>query len=113
VSAEKTRIMYIENKSSGISGPGRIGRVTFSKTGKTLRYRGLSFQSLKGDGFKSNYFELESGDHYWISGPHKDGGDRLYPGPVEIDEDIADEYWTDIRGRKPKTATTRRAKTAS
>ena len=96
--------MYIENKSGdGISGPARIGRVTFSKTGRTLRYKDLEFQSLKGRGFKSNYVELASGDEYWISGPHKDGGDRLYPGAVEIDEDVAEEYWTEIRGRTPKS----------
>ena len=32
----KTRIMYIESKGAGLSGPARIGRVTFSKTGATL-----------------------------------------------------------------------------
>lgn len=101
MSVTKSRIMYIENKSEGISGPARIGRVTFSKTGKTLHYKNLAFRSQKGSGFKSNFFEIESGDAYWISGPHKDGRDRLYPGPVEIDADIADEYWSDIRGRKP------------
>lgn len=69
----KTRIMYIESKGRGLTGPARIGRVTFSKTGATLTYAGRSFQSLKGDGFKSNYFDVESGEHYWISGPKKNG----------------------------------------
>ena len=35
-----SRIMYIESKGDGITGPARIGRVTFSKSGKTLYYRG-------------------------------------------------------------------------
>ena len=38
---------------------------------------------------------------YWISGPRKDGQDRLYPQstqPVEIDEDVREEYWRTIRG---------------
>ncbi len=102
----KSRIMYIENKSEGLNGPARIGRVTFSKTGKSLTYRGLTFRSQKGAGFKSNYFEVESGDSYWISGPHKDGRDRLYPSsvPVEIDEDVAKEYWASMRERKPQPA---------
>ncbi len=69
----KTRIMYIESKAGGLVGPARIGRVTFSKTGATLHYGGKSFQSLKGRGFKSNYYEIESGEPYWISGPRKDG----------------------------------------
>ena len=43
----KPRVMYIENKSTGLSGPARIGRVTFSKTGKSLYYRGRRFQTLR------------------------------------------------------------------
>lgn len=93
-----SRIMYIEDKQGGLTGYARIGRVTFSKTGKTLYYRGLRFQSLKGAGYKSNYFEIESGDEYWISGPKKNGQDTLYPDRVEIDEDVRLEYWRDIRG---------------
>ena len=91
---ERSRIMYIENKSRGLEGEARIGRVYFSKSGKTLYYRGLRFQSLKGSGFKSNYYEVESLDEYWISGPRKDQNDRLYGGNrgVVIDEDIGDEY---------------------
>lgn len=92
------RIMYIEDKSGGITGPARIGRVSFSKTRATLYYAGHSFQSQKGRGFKSNYFETESGAEFWISGPRKDGMDRLYPGVVEIDTDIREEYWVTVRG---------------
>ena len=44
----KERIMYIENKSEGLSGDARIGRVTFSRTGKTLYYRGRSLATLRG-----------------------------------------------------------------
>jgi len=93
-----TRIMYIESKSSGINGPARIGRVSFSQTGKTIYYEGKVYQSLNGTGFKANYYEVETGDQYWISGCRKDGQDRLYPGIVEIDGDVREEYWTDIRG---------------
>ena len=96
----KTRIMYVENKSSGLNGPARIGRVSFSKTGRTIYYGGKAFRSLKGRGFKSNYVEIESGEEYWISGPRKDGNDRLYGGSqdVVIDQDVAAEYWATIRG---------------
>jgi hypothetical protein len=92
--------MYIELKAGGSTGPARIGRVSFSKTGRTLYYRGRSFQSLKGSGFKANYVDVETGEHYWISGPKKDGSDRLYAErtPVEMDEDVRTEYWTKIRG---------------
>jgi len=97
---ERSRIMYIEDKSSGLEGDARIGRVYFSKTGKTLYYRGLIFQSLKGSGFKANYFEVESGNQFWISGPRKDKNDRLYGGNrgVEIDDDVREEYEAYIKG---------------
>jgi len=36
----KTRIMYIERKDDGINGPARIGRVSFSKSRRSLYYRG-------------------------------------------------------------------------
>jgi hypothetical protein len=89
--------MYIESKGEGLSGPGRIGRVTFSKSGKSIYYRGKMFQSLKGSGFKANYFDSETGEQFWISGCKKDGSDHLYGGTIEIDEDVREEYWTDIR----------------
>ena len=97
----KTRIMYIEYKGGDISGPARIGRVTFSKSGKSLYYQGRCFETLAGRGFKANYFDVATGEQYWISGCKKDGTDRLYSGVTEIDEDVAEEYWTEIRG-EPK-----------
>ena len=96
----KSRIMYIESKSGGLTGPARIGRVTFSKSGATLYFRGQAFRSLKGDGFKSNYYNVETGERYWISGPHRDGRDALYATHVMpgIDDDVREEYLRDIRG---------------
>ena len=93
--------MYIEDKSEGLNGPARIGRVAMSKSGRSLHYGGRTFRSLSGGGSKANYFDVETGDHFWISGPRKDGKDRLYEGsakPVEIDADVSDEYWKELRG---------------
>ena len=100
----KSRIMYIENKAEGLSGAARIGRVTFSKSGKSIYYKEKEFRSLKGSGFKANYFEVESGDEYWISGPKKDASDRLYGEriPIEIDEDVREEYWSKTRKQPHK-----------
>jgi hypothetical protein len=67
------RIMYIEDKSGGLVGPARIGRVTSSKRGKTLYYAGQSFYSLAG--------------HDGLYG-HR---------PTPIDDDVREEYWTVIR----------------
>jgi hypothetical protein len=92
--------MYVERKSAGLSGPARIGRVTFSRTGRTIYYRGQTFQSLNGRGFKANYYDTATGDEYWISGPRRDGRDHLYGGGgrTAIDEDCREEYWSAVRG---------------
>ena len=96
----KTRIMYIELKAGSLTGEARIGRVSFSKTGRTIYYGNRSFRSIKGIGFKSNYYDIETYEEYWISGPKKDGSDRLYGErlPIYIDADVQEEYWRDIRG---------------
>jgi hypothetical protein len=106
----KPRIMYIENKtaqppgSNGVAGPARIGRVEFSKSGKTIYYGGRSLFSVWKSGYKYNYIDEENGDQYWISGPRRDGEDGLYGyRPTPIDEDVREEYWTLIR-RKPDSA---------
>src|SRR2546430_4663131 len=64
----KTRIMYIEDKSSGLSGPARIGRVEMTKLGKTIHYRGRTFRTLRGTGFKANYCDVETGEEFWYPG---------------------------------------------
>jgi hypothetical protein len=95
----QTRIMFIENKDgeSNLTGDARIGRVTFSKTGKSIHYNGQTFERIRG--FKANYRDIETGDSYWISGCKENGEDMLYGErlPILIDEDVREEYWTNIR----------------
>lgn len=69
-------------------------------TARELALQTALLQRLKGNGFKGNYFEIESGESYWISGPKRDGSDRLYGErlPIEIDDDVRVEYWTTLRG---------------
>lgn len=105
--------MYIENKGGelvpnpwgegmiagsegALRGPSRIGRVTFSKTRRSLTYNGRTF--AKANGYKANYL-CETGEWFWISGPKKNGADALYATnvPTEIDEDVREEYWREIR----------------
>lgn len=93
----KYEIMYIEEKSGVASLEATIGKVFLSKTGKTLEFNGRKFQSLKGRGYKANYFDIETGGHYWISKCRKDGNDALYKTKVFVDEEIREEYWITIR----------------
>lgn len=104
MSGKTTRIVYIERKSDqGDRGPALIGRVSFSKSGRTIYYRGLELRSCKGRGIGANYYEEATGDEYWVSGPKKNGQDRHWAGRgvVNIDSDVAEEYWRDIRNCDP------------
>jgi hypothetical protein len=92
------RIMYIECKSGGSDGPGRIGWVEMSRSTRSYYYAGRRFQKTK-SGYKYNCLDAETGEEYWISGPKKNGTDKLYGGVVEIDEDARVEYWTTVRKR--------------
>ena len=97
----KFRIMYIEDKSKGLNGPARIGRVRLSKTGETLYYAGRTFAALRGSGLKANFRDVETAQPFWIAKARKGGDDRLYKGagdPPVIDEDVAEQYWRDVRG---------------
>jgi hypothetical protein len=89
--------MVVDPNKGGLTGPARIGRVTFNRTGKTLFYDGKRFH--RSEGFKSNYVCEETGERYWISGPKKRGGDALYATNMttKIDDDVREEYWTQIR----------------
>jgi hypothetical protein len=80
----------------------RIGRVQFSKTGRTLYYAG---RELRGMG-QPWYADVETGERLLVQRARPDGLDRRGPSynsgsfPAEIDEDVRDEYWTAIR-REP------------
>lgn len=100
------RIMYVECKGDGLVGPGRIGRVEMTRSARSFIYGGRRLEKYKG-GFKDNCFDVETMEKYWVSGPKKNGQDRLYGGMVEIDEDARVEYWTTIR-KKPECVNLRR-----
>lgn len=92
------RIMYIECKADGIDGPGRIGWVEMTRTTRSYYYNGKRYLKVR-SGYKYNCVEEDTGRQFWISGPKKRGGDKLYGGVIEIDEDARIDYWTKIRGK--------------
>jgi hypothetical protein len=91
----KTEIKYIELKSGfSNNGPAWIGLVSFSKTGKTIYFDGKAFQSLDGMGINGNYFDIESGEEYWISGVKKNRSDRhkVGGGKIFVEKRILNDY---------------------
>jgi hypothetical protein len=87
--------MYIVRMDSGPETRiqwARIGRVKFSKTGRTLYYDG---RVLRSHG-QPWYYDTETGESFSI---HPAPRRFKYPSsiPAEVDEDVQVEFWTTIR----------------
>lgn len=72
----------------------RIGWVRFSKTGRTVYYRGRSLCRAKGGGVRGNFFDAETGEAFWISGVKRRGSNAHWAEQtsIAVDEDAIDEY---------------------
>ena len=89
------RLMYIENKDGDIDGiAARIGWVKFSKTGKTVYYRGRELVSIGGRGVRGNFLDETTREEYWVSGVKRRGSNTHWAETieVEIDPDALDAY---------------------
>ncbi len=87
--------MYVENKDGDIDGAtARIGWVTFSRTGLSVRYRGRTLKRSKGRGVRGNYYDEATGEEYWISGVKVRGSNahRAESVQLEVDADARDEH---------------------
>jgi hypothetical protein len=97
-----TQIMYVAalGAANGETLWARIGRVRFSKTGRTLYYDGRELPGGQGD-----YHDRTTGERFHIRAARHDGMDRSEGRKrgsfrVEIDDDVREEYWREIR-REP------------
>jgi hypothetical protein len=90
----KRRLMYVENKDGEVDGArARIGWVSFSKTGKTVYYRGREL--AKANGISGNFLDVATRDEYWVSGIKKRGSNAHHAESgvsVIVDADAMDEY---------------------
>ncbi len=96
----EAQIMYIARQDpGGATQWARIGQVASSKTGRTLYYAG---RELRGIG-QPWYRDAETGEFFHVQHARHDGLDRSEGRKrgsflVEIDEDVRQEYWTEVRG---------------
>ncbi|MGV3610076.1 MAG: hypothetical protein ACO1N0_03940 [Fluviicola sp.] len=91
----RAEIKYIELKTGyAHSGPAWIGLVHFSKSGRTIYFNGKAFQKIGSDRMRGNFYDIESGEEYWISGVKKDQTDRhqFGSGQIQIEERIIESY---------------------
>jgi hypothetical protein len=86
-------IKYIELKTGySDNGPAWIGRVKASQTGTTVYFNDKALK--KRNGVSANYYDIETGDEYWISGVKKNGLNRHWAGngKIMIDRKIVNDF---------------------
>ena len=72
-------LKYMELKSGyNDNGPAWIGWGKSSQSGKTVYFNDHAFQKA-GEG-KDRYYDVETGENWWISGVKKNGLDRHWAG---------------------------------
>ena len=87
--------MYLEHKTDQSErGDAWIGKMEFSKTGQTVYFNGRAYKKIIRGGISGNFYDLETGDEYLISGIKKNGQDRHWAGggKIMVDKEIVDEY---------------------
>jgi len=88
------RVMFVQLKTGHNTdrGPAWIRRVRYSKTWATAYWHGLTLRRWPGM-FDANFYDIASGDKYWLSGPHRDGGDTRYSNiRPTVDDDVVEFY---------------------
>ena len=101
----KSAIKYVELKTDDLRGIGRIVRVNYFETGKTIYWDDRTLVPLEELSYNANYFDDDTLEEFWVSNPCRDGNDSLLPAVIEIEDDIREKYWTEIR-RDPSRLTT-------
>jgi len=94
------RVMFVQLKSGyGTDmGPAWISVVHFTKTWKTAYWHGKTLRRRTGT-FDANFHDVETGQSYWLSGPHRDQSDVRYSTVrPQIDEDARKPYEAFLRG---------------
>ena len=93
--------MYVENKDGDLDGvDARIGWVEFSKSGKSVYYRGRTLKRSGGQGISGNFYDEETGEEFWISGVKKRGSNTHWAesATIVVDDNARDEYQLIIKG---------------
>jgi hypothetical protein len=73
-------------------GPSWISRVKFSKTWQTAYWHGKTLRRWPGM-FDANFYDVETNEEYWISGPHRDRRDTRFSNvEPHVDDDTMDAY---------------------
>lgn len=96
----RERVMFVQLKTGYDvdKGPAWISLLSFNRAWKTAQWHGKTLHRWPGM-FDANFYDLETEEEYWVSGPHRDGRDTRYSAiRPTIDEDAREAYEAFLRG---------------
>ncbi|MFI8325488.1 hypothetical protein [Streptomyces sp. NPDC085529] len=94
------RLMFVQLKTGHDTdrGPSWIGWVDFSKTWSTAYFQGRTLRRAGGMS-DANFYDVDSGEEFWLSGPKRDRTDTRYgPAVTRIEPSAADAYHAFLAG---------------
>jgi hypothetical protein len=94
------RVMFVQLKTGHNTdlGPCWISRVKFSKTWQTAYWHGKTLRRWTGM-FDANFFDVETNEEYWLSGPHRDRQDTRFSNvQPQVDDDAREAYESFLAG---------------
>ena len=78
-------------------GPAWISRVRFSKIWQTAYWRGRTL--ARGQGFDSNFHDVDTQEEFWLSGPNRNETDGRYSSALpEVDQDAREPWEAFLEG---------------
>ncbi|MFS0731679.1 hypothetical protein ABC270_16590 [Curtobacterium sp. 1P10AnD] len=98
------RIMFVQLKTGydTDAGPSWIASVRFSKSWSTVYFHGRTLRRVTGTAYAnydSNFYDVESGEGYWVSGPKRDRTDARYSnGKPTVEDDARVAYEAFLNG---------------
>jgi len=88
------RVMFVQLKTGHDidKGPAWISVVHFNRTWKTATWHGKTLRRWPGM-FDANFYDVETNEEYWISGPRRDQRDTRYSSVrPTVDDDARAAY---------------------
>jgi hypothetical protein len=94
------RLMFVQLKTGYATdrGPSWIGWLDFSKTWSTAYFHGRTLRRAGGM-FDANFYDVQTNEEFWVSGPKRDRTDTRYgPSNPEIEPEAVETYHAFLEG---------------
>jgi len=97
--ADRVMFVHLKTRHCGDGGPSWISLVRFNKSWKTAYWHGLRL--ARAQGVDGNFFDPQTQEEYWLSGPKRDRTDTRYSHTQPaVDDDVREIYDAFLKGAR-------------